>query len=216
MRVVVHALLCVSAVVGCSGTDEIIHVSKDGGSSAASSSGSDETTGGSSSSSGGTSSSSSSSSSSGGTSTDAGTDAASSEFDVPAKCTNGNYTGGNGSKMKPGQACLSCHGNDFSLAGTVYPSAHEPDDCKGISTTGTTIVVTNKNNQSTSMAVNSGGNFYSQSSFTFPLQVKVVSGGKERVMNTPLTAAMGGDCNHCHTQTGDGTPKAPGRILMPN
>jgi cytochrome c553 len=150
-------------------------------------------------------------------SVDGGVDAGPSEFDVPAKCTNGQSTAGEGSTMDPGRACGGCHG--FSVAGTVYPTAHEPNNCKGVAgsgaAAGTKVVVTDSKGKSTQLTVNSAGNFLSSSSFSAPFTVKVVAAnGHERSMLTKLTSSMG-DCNSCHTQSGTGNPKAPGRILMP-
>ena len=38
-------------------------------------------------------------------------------------------------RMRPGHACIACHqandGPDFAIAGTVYATAHEPDNCNG-------------------------------------------------------------------------------------
>jgi hypothetical protein len=43
-----------------------------------------------------------------------------------------------------------------------------------------------------------------------PYHAKVRQGGRERAMNAPQ---MVGDCNSCHTQTGQNG--APGRIVVP-
>jgi len=113
--------------------------------------------------------------------------------------------------MQPGVACNNCH--NFAVAGTVYPSGHEPNNCKGTNVGALKVVVTDANGQSTNITVNSAGNFYSYNSFAFPIDVKVVdSSGKSRVMNNQL---QDGDCNSCHTQNGSGSPKAPGRITAP-
>lgn len=132
-------------------------------------------------------------------------------FAAPAQCTNGKSTAGNGSRMRPGSACNDCHG--FALAGTVYPTAHEPDNCKG-APGGATVLVTDANGKTYSIPVNSSGNFYAGGAPAFPLHVKVSANGALREMTTALTRTMG-DCNGCHTQAGDGSPKAPGRILLP-
>jgi cytochrome c553 len=150
--------------------------------------------------------------------TDAGADSgASDEFNVPATCTNGQSSAGQGSTMDPGRACNGCHG--FGIAGTVYPTAHEPNNCKGVAGSGAAagakVVVTDVNGKTSSITVNSAGNFVTNGGFAAPFSVKVVAAnGHERQMATKLTAAMG-DCNGCHTQAGSGSPKAPGRILMP-
>lgn len=135
------------------------------------------------------------------------------EFAVPAKCTNGTSFVFKGATMSPGMACNGCH--RFSIAGTVYPTAHEPNNCKGANVAGTTVVVTDAMNRTQTLAVNAAGNFMASSAVSAPYKVKVVGpNGKERPMATPLTAAMG-DCNSCHSQNGSGNPKAPGRVLIP-
>lgn len=100
------------------------------------------------------------------------------------------------------------------IGGTVYPTAHEPNDCNGVngSTDGATVVITDSTGATFTLSVNSVGNFYSQSSgnIVMPIQAKVVQGGKERAMATPQST---GDCNSCHTETG--TSSAPGRIMLP-
>jgi hypothetical protein len=122
-----------------------------------------------------------------------------------------------GGQMDPGAGCMSggCHtfSKVLSLAGTVYPTAHEPKNCKGVSVRGMNIVITDAAGSTSKVAVNAAGNFYIRGgSIKAPYKVKVVdSAGKERPMVTPLKAGDG-NCNSCHTQKGDG---APGRILAP-
>jgi mono/diheme cytochrome c family protein len=116
--------------------------------------------------------------------------------------------------MHPGDACIACHGRSggeaprFNIAGTVYPTGHEPVDCNG--TNQAQIVITDKNGQSITLTPNAAGNFFASSALAFPITAKVVAGGKERVMATPQTS---GDCNACHTQ--DGAMMAPGRVTLP-
>ncbi|HET7501962.1 MAG TPA: hypothetical protein VFK02_13185 [Kofleriaceae bacterium] len=132
-----------------------------------------------------------------------------------AVCTSGNtWTGGNreSPQMHPGLACISCHasgeGPRFRIAGTVYPTAHEPNDCYGA--TSATVEVTDATGLVTSLPVNSAGNFFTQNAIAFPIQVAVVANGMRRAMaGSPPT----GDCNSCHTQ--DGANMAPGRIALP-
>ena len=121
--------------------------------------------------------------------------------------------------MEPGQACITCHaatGGDaptFVVAGTLYPTWHEPDNCDGVNgtTAGAKIVVTGQNGGSLTITPNAAGNFYSLASLTPPYQAKVVNGsGVERAM---VSSTGSGDCNSCHTQTG--TNGAPGRIVVP-
>jgi hypothetical protein len=119
--------------------------------------------------------------------------------------------------MHPGGACISCHTKDngpaFYIGGTVYKTAHEPDDCNGINgAVGYNVVVTDAAGQTVTAAVNAAGNFYwDQTSLKMPIRVKVTGPkGAERAMaSTPAT----GDCNSCHSQAG--TKDAPGRIVAP-
>ncbi|HEU0031457.1 MAG TPA: hypothetical protein VFQ53_12550 [Kofleriaceae bacterium] len=136
-------------------------------------------------------------------------------FDTPAQCTSNSYwTGGDTESpvMKPGAACLGCHSGGeepFSLGGTVYPTAHEPNDCNG-AMGGATVQIVDANGLTQNLAVNSAGNFYSALPVTFPIRAKVIANGGERAM---VGAVTSGDCNSCHTQTG--ASMAPGRIVLP-
>lgn len=115
--------------------------------------------------------------------------------------------------MHPGGACIDCHSQSFeappfTVAGTVYPTGHEPADCNGAATG--QVVITDKNGRTITLTPNSAGNFYSNTALVFPITAKVVAGGRERVMATPQTS---GDCNACHSQ--NGTMMAPGRVTLP-
>ena len=144
-------------------------------------------------------------------------DANANPYGTPLMCTSmTNWNGASGQNMRPGEACIACHslgrGPRFAIAGTLYPSAHEPDDCNGAntSTNAATVVITDKNGTVTTLRPNSVGNFSYQGTLATPFQAKVVQGGKERVMATPQTS---GDCNSCHTAAGANS--APGRIILP-
>jgi hypothetical protein len=118
-------------------------------------------------------------------------------------------------EMNPGKACIQCHagndGPDFSIAGTIYPTAHEPDLCDGADgQNGATVVITGADGQVQELRPNSAGNFFSKRQVKRPYQAKVVYMGREQVMPDPQTT---GDCNSCHTQTG--ANGAPGRITLP-
>jgi hypothetical protein len=137
-------------------------------------------------------------------------------YNTPTVCTsNTTWNRGNqgSSSMRPGGACVTCHtmrgGPAYTVAGTVYPTAHEPNDCNGKGT-GLTVVVTDKNGAVTNIAVNAVGNFSSRAKIAAPFHVKVTNGTKERVMAGALTA---GDCNSCHTLAG--VNGAPGRVMAP-
>ncbi|MDB4933502.1 MAG: hypothetical protein JWP87_474 [Labilithrix sp.] len=135
---------------------------------------------------------------------------------TPLVCTS-KQTWNNGndgsSKMRPGGACITCHsqrgGPNYTVAGTVYPTAHEPNDCNGVNGA-LTVVVTDKNGVVKNIPVNSVGNFSLGGQIAPPFTVKVTNGVKERAMASALTA---GDCNSCHTVTG--VNGAPGRVMAP-
>jgi hypothetical protein len=139
-------------------------------------------------------------------------------FSAPAKCTSGTmWTGGNrgSADMNPGRACIACHstmnGPSLTIAGTVYPSAHEPDLCNGANgSNGARVVITGADGVTQTLTPGASGNFNSRTRVTTPFKAKVTYMGRERTM---MTAQTSGDCNSCHTQTG--TNSAPGRILLP-
>jgi len=127
------------------------------------------------------------------------------------------WTGGNheSPEMNPGMACIQCHSGDggpgFSFAGTVYPTAHEPDLCNGADgTNGATVIITGADGRMLSLRPNRAGNFFAEQRLALPYEAQVVFSGRARTMVAKQTS---GDCNACHTQTG--TNSAPGRILLP-
>ena len=138
-------------------------------------------------------------------------------YNTPEVCTSGVYYTSNegSSRMRPGNACITCHQQSggeaptFAIAGTVYPTAHEPNDCAGKSSIQVVIMDANGNTQLT-LTSNSAGNFYSSLPITKPYRAKVVSGGNERAMTATQTD---GNCNSCHTD--GGANGAPGRIMAP-
>jgi hypothetical protein len=147
--------------------------------------------------------------------------AGSDPFAADPTCSTDTYwTGGDrgSSVMHPGRACIQCHTQNFGprlqLAGTVFLTGHEPDDCNGGAVDGNDVVVevTDANQQVFTMFVNGAGNFYQRGGATvvFPITAKVTYQGRVRTMTTP--AALG-DCNSCHTQSG--AQGAPGRIALP-
>jgi len=115
--------------------------------------------------------------------------------------------------MAPGRTCLNCHqkngGPAYKVAGTVYPTAKEVDDCYGVNG-GMDVIVTDANGVETTAPVNSAGNFFIRTAIAAPYRVKIKAGAKERVMKGAATA---GDCNACHTATG--ANGAPGRVMAP-
>lgn len=145
-----------------------------------------------------------------------GNEAPGASVTTSAVCTSGTaWNGGNeGSPaMNPGLACINCHASGgeaprFSIAGTLYPSLHEPDLCNGASAA--TVVITGADGQTLTMTAHAGGNFYSELAVATPFAAKVVFQGRERAMAAHQTS---GDCNGCHTQ--NGANGAPGRIVLP-
>ena len=133
-------------------------------------------------------------------------------LNAAARCTSNNtWTTGNSQNMAPGQTCPDCHSN-FQLAGTLYPSGHEPANCNGVDglATNATVVVTDATGRQLMLYPNTVGNFYTSIVVTPPYSAKVVANGKERAMAVTQTI---GACNTCHTQTG--ANGAPGRITLP-
>jgi hypothetical protein len=134
-------------------------------------------------------------------------------------CTSGaTWTGGNRESplMNPGTACIQCHntGNEaprFSIAGTVYPTVHEPDLCNGAApSAGVQVVITGADGQTVTLALNAAGNFFTQIAVAMPYRAKVTTATGQRAMTAAQTS---GDCNGCHTASG--ANGAPGRIMVP-
>lgn len=127
------------------------------------------------------------------------------------------WTGGNreSPEMNPGMACIQCHTSDegprFSIAGTLYPTAHEPDLCNGVNgSNGARVVITGADGLELTLEPNLAGNFFAEQQVVLPYRAKVTYMGREQVMTDAQTS---GDCNSCHTQAG--ANNAPGRILLP-
>ena len=146
-------------------------------------------------------------------------DAGPSPYDTPTVCTSGNnWTGGNRESpyMRPGGECIGCHtrlhhGPLFDIAGTVYPTAHEPDDCNGYGGSNVTVVVIDATGREISLQPNAVGNFGARrTGLVTPYRAKVVFEGRELTMASEQT---NGDCNACHTL--EGKEMAPGRIVIP-
>jgi mono/diheme cytochrome c family protein len=150
-----------------------------------------------------------------------GADGGTNPFNASPICSSGSmWQGGEDGAdlMHPGLPCIGCHlqnGGEapiFGVAGTVYPTAHEPNECLATGLIGAASVeIHDVNGQVISLGVNSSGNFtYGDAGFAYPYSAKVLFEGRERAMAAVQTS---GDCNGCHTQ--DGSQGAPGRILLP-
>lgn len=141
-------------------------------------------------------------------------------------CTSGtSWTRGTigSSLMRPGDTCISCHagtGNApaFIIAGTVYPTRHEPILCNGLA--GVSVIITDAKGVETTLTSNSVGNFAcgltARSGFptcnpTFPVSARIVAANNKTA--SMIDPQMTGDCNSCHTETG--LNNAPGRISAP-
>jgi hypothetical protein len=144
-------------------------------------------------------------------------------FGGGSTCTSGQITpteeDPDGSQlMAPGRPCIGCHqaeddGPEFALAGTVYETGHEPDDCHGGADPARgapRIEVTDADGKVVAMDANQAGNFFSSSSVRFPIRARVRFEGRTRSM---LGEVSSGDCNGCHTEAG--ANGAPGRIALP-
>lgn len=129
-------------------------------------------------------------------------------FGGGSKCTSGvTWRGAQGPTMRPGESCPSCH--NFLIAGTVFPTGHEPNDCNGVNA-GVTVEITDAAGKVLTLEVNSVGNFYTTNSITFPYTAVLRSAKGTRAMSTPQSSPA---CNGCHTE--NGTNGAPGRIVAP-
>jgi hypothetical protein len=124
--------------------------------------------------------------------------------------------------MNPGFPCVFCHtvanaasgegdAPIFAFAGTLYPTAHEPNSCRGSSAEGAEVVVRDNAGAELRAVANTSGNFLLEDALLAPpFSVKIVFAGRERAATTPHAQ---GDCNFCHTEQGD--QGAPGRIVLP-
>ena len=118
--------------------------------------------------------------------------------------------------MYPGRACNACHqisgGPNLRIAGTVYPTLDEVDDCNGKGAPPqVNVVITAVDGKVYTLPVNGSGNFLLRGMNPKPpFKAVVTDGAKTRAMVGSVTS---GDCNSCHTK--DGKNGAPGRILTP-
>lgn len=150
--------------------------------------------------------------------TTGGATAAQTTAAVTSICTSKTtWRAGENQTMRPGEACINCHSSNpeaptFVVAGTVYPTAHEPADCNGSNSNGTAkVIITDATGMEHSVTVNSAGNFMLQgASIPLPYNARVEVGTMTRAMGASQTS---GDCNGCHTESG--VNGAPGRIMLP-
>lgn len=143
-------------------------------------------------------------------------------FAAPPGCSTGRmWTFGNrgSDNMNPGQACIACHTTSraaptFSIAGTVYQTAREPNNCNGGAPSGSGNVIVEITDAMGVVRMlpvfAASGNFYLEAPIATPYRARVLYNGNARAMATPQT---NGDCNSCHSATG--SMGAPGRIVLP-
>lgn len=98
--------------------------------------------------------------------------------------------------MRPGEACLSCHGeggpagHDLTVAGTLFTDGTGSQGLEG-----STIRLYDDNGALLiELTTNSVGNFYTAEPVTFPASVEVDCGATA-TMGSP---AGSGNCNSCH------------------
>lgn len=164
---------------------------------------------------------------SGGSGSDSATGTGGDPFGGEVVCSRDEFwTKGNleSPNMHPGKACVTCHSSlapevaaEYPIAGTVYPTGHEPDDCLGLDDGAEPayVEITMADARVVKLAVNSSGNFVYNAiegggPVMFPITARVIQGDKERKMFSPQSS---GDCNSCHTEAG--ASGAPGRIVGP-
>jgi hypothetical protein len=134
--------------------------------------------------------------------------------DASSVCTSGSMVAPGtppSALMKPGKACIACHNAagapHFEIAGTVYPTLHEPNDCNGVA--GVKVLIIDATGTTHTMTTNAAGNFMRVTSFPRPYKAMIVKGTSTREMKTPQ---YDGDCNGCHSEWGN---KSPGRVMAP-
>jgi hypothetical protein len=103
--------------------------------------------------------------------------------------------------MNPGQDCMSCHtaggqasGRQWTIAGTVFPSATSPAD-GGLQNAEILIVDSASPPKAITLISDQAGNFYTAETFTGGVHVAVQTGNQRYEMQEiPPT----GSCNLCH------------------
>lgn len=118
------------------------------------------------------------------------------------------------STMHPGYDCVGCHaqesGPGFAYAGTVYPTLHDPDDCRGVP--GVKVEILDGDGAVVSHATtNAGGNFSIGGPYVDGYRTRLTYEGRTREMVIPAFGNK--SCNTCHGPAG--TEGAPGRVVAP-
>lgn len=106
-------------------------------------------------------------------------------------------------KMYPGRDCNECHerkgGPVYGLAGTVYSSQTQLDDCFG--TDGAIVELHDSSGGGVALTANAAGNFWAsrkKSKLVMPYTVTVKHGGRALVGRTEHTDVH---CAGCHTES---------------
>ncbi len=119
--------------------------------------------------------------------------------------------GEGGPLMKPGKACLGCHGvgaggeeeeETFGFAGTVFETRAGDQPAEGV-----VVVVEDMAGDVIEVSANRAGNFYTGRPSPPPLKVLLKDGDRVLVMESPSPT---GDCNECHSAGG-----GAGRLIRP-
>jgi hypothetical protein len=106
-----------------------------------------------------------------------------------------------GPTMKPGEDCKGCH-HDFTVAGTVYPTAQAQAN-EGLA--GVTVTVVDSAQASLVLTSNEVGNFYSKAAVAWPATITLALGTRTATM----PGASSGACASCHSSA------AQGRVYLP-
>jgi hypothetical protein len=108
-------------------------------------------------------------------------------------------------------------GRLYAFSGTLFSSANVADGCQTAPPTGVTVEIVDKTGavQLTLTPRAASGNFYSSQVRSTPAWLPYTARLRRngQVVATMKTLQMSGDCNTCHTATGD--QGAPGRITIP-
>jgi hypothetical protein len=116
--------------------------------------------------------------------------------DAANPCLNG-VAPPNSGHHHPGADCMSCHDNlsnfKWTVAGTVYAAANSTTAVSGAN-----VEIIDANNKKVVLATSTNGNFYTTTSFTFPVKVRASKCPADSKMTA---AATTGSCNSnsCHT-----------------
>lgn len=119
------------------------------------------------------------------------------------------------SAMVPGGECIQCHrqqgGPSYAIAGTIMGDYNDAENCRGVQ--GAIVEIIGADGVVTRLTSNAAGNFYQSSRgsrIVMPYTAQVTMNGQTYVMETETS---NGDCNSCHTATGNGD--TAGRIVFP-